>query len=398
MGKVLKLNLSTQEISEYSWSDNDRRLYLGGKIMAYKIITDIVSNESDKSNLDNIIVISTGPLSLTKVPASNRFNISSISPHTNCLVSSDCGGNFGMRLKNAGLDALIITGVAKVPTWVEISEGIIKFHEAFDLWGDTTKITISKLSRYAPKSGKLVIGPAGENLVSYAEVFSQDRFTGRSGIGAIFGAKKLKAIVANGSKVPKVIREDEINWFNGLKDNHYLNNDKLLKNAGCITCPASCDRILDYKGNIIKAKQLDKLKLLGNYVNINNLDSLIIWKNIADDMGLDTISLVDVLINRKELSKTNSVENISRLIKEISMKANNKEIFNPKIQKKEKPAKYLKESCMAIGICSLILQVQLKDKLIEVLNSVTGLNLTKEEFILIGERGYNLEKKFNERR
>lgn len=395
MGKVLKINLSTKEISEYPWSDNDRREFLGGKIMAAKIISDIVSNVTQAFDEDNVIVISTGPLSLTGAPASNRFNVSSISPITNHLVSSSCGGNFGLTLKKAGLDALVITGIAKIPIWIEINDDIIEFHEATDLWGASTTTALEKLSEYSKTSGKLVIGPAGENLVRYAELFSHDRSTGRGGFGAVFGAKNLKAITTIGTKSPKIISEDKfkklnLNWLSELKTNS--------NNAGCITCPIQCNRILSYRGKVIKAKVLDKLKLLGSYIEITDLDALIIWKEIADEMGLDTISLVDVLMCRVESNKFRSVESISQLIKDIGLTNDNKEILKPIKQGKIKEIDFLKESSSATGICLFILKDQHEVELRKLLNFVTGMNLSLKEFNLIGESGYYLAKDYNKGR
>jgi hypothetical protein len=102
MGKVLKIDLSTRETSEYPWSEKDRELYLGGKIMAAKILYDNVESEVQALSPENYLVITTGPLSGTGAPSSSRFNISGVSPLTGLVASSNCGGNFGLNLKKAG--------------------------------------------------------------------------------------------------------------------------------------------------------------------------------------------------------------------------------------------------------------------------------------------------------
>src|SRR5512147_1744198 len=90
MGKVLKIDLSTQEVSEYPWTDRDRELYLGCKTMAAKIISDNIQSVIDPFGPENMIVITTGPLTGTNAPSSSRFNISAISPLTGFLASSNC--------------------------------------------------------------------------------------------------------------------------------------------------------------------------------------------------------------------------------------------------------------------------------------------------------------------
>ena len=110
MGKVMLLDLSTQTAEEYPWSDEDRRMYLGGKAMASKIMFDNFTGKETPFGEDNMIIISTGPLTGTGAPSSNRFNISTLSPQTGITTSSNCGGSFGYYLKKAGIDALILRG------------------------------------------------------------------------------------------------------------------------------------------------------------------------------------------------------------------------------------------------------------------------------------------------
>ena len=163
-GKVLTVDLSSRKVGEYPWTDGDRALYLGGKIMAAKILYDTVRPGTDGLAPENPLVVSTGPLSATGAPSSSRFNVSAISPLTNICASSNCGGNFGLSLKRAGYDALVITGKSETPVWIEIKGEEVLFHDASDLWGKLT----GEAQELLGKDGKIVIGPAGENLVRYA--------------------------------------------------------------------------------------------------------------------------------------------------------------------------------------------------------------------------------------
>ena len=110
MGKVMMMDLTTGDVEEYPWSDRDRELYIGGKAMGSKIMFDTFHGTEDPLGPKNIFVITTGPLTGTGAPCSNRFNISTLSPQSGLTTSSNCGGNFGYYLKKAGYDALILKG------------------------------------------------------------------------------------------------------------------------------------------------------------------------------------------------------------------------------------------------------------------------------------------------
>ena len=113
MGRVVMLDLGTKEISDYPWTDEDREKYIGGKGMASKILYDNLTGKETPFSEENLIVITTGPLTGSGAPCSNRFNISTLSPLTGITTSSNCGGNFGFYLKKAGYDGLIIRGKCK---------------------------------------------------------------------------------------------------------------------------------------------------------------------------------------------------------------------------------------------------------------------------------------------
>ena len=138
MGRVLKIDLTTRQVSEYPFSDAERERYLGGKVMAARILADLITGPVDPFGPENVLVVTTGPLTGTGAPMTARFNVSTISPLTGLLASSNCGGSFGLHLKKAGCDGLVITGRAEAPVWVEIAEDGVVFHDAATLWGSTT--------------------------------------------------------------------------------------------------------------------------------------------------------------------------------------------------------------------------------------------------------------------
>lgn len=335
MGKVLIIDLKDNSTSLYPWSDDDRESYIGGKIMAAKIISDNVKPTVGPFDPDNIIVVSTGPLTGTNAPASSRFNISTVSPLTGLLTSSNCGGNFGMNLKRAGYDAVIIKGKSEYPIWIEIGEEEILFHDAKDLWGMKTSEVQEALD---PKAGKIVIGPAGENLVKYAAVFSQERAAGRGGVGAVMGHKNIKAVTAKGSLRPSIAEPEKTKefykkWIKILKDHpltgeqlpelgtaglvtmmqnknllatknfqygqyedyhmvsgETLRKDHLIRNRGCVTCPIQCGRQVEIDGKKVKGPELETLGLLGPNLLNNDLELILRWNLELDELGMDTMS------------------------------------------------------------------------------------------------------------
>ena len=369
MGKVLKINLSDRTVSEYPWTDRDREMYLGGKIMAARILFDSLAPGVAPFAPENLLVVTTGPLTGTGAPMSSRFNISTLSPQTGLIASSNCGGDFGLYLKRAGYDGLVITGKSPRPVWIDISEDDIKFNDAGEIWGKTTQEAQSMLGG---KNGKIVIGPAGENLVKYAGVFSNERTAGRAGAGAVMGSKNLKAVVASGSRKPAVADENaarklykswsamlrahpitgeqlpqlgtaglvsmmnvrKILTTRNFKYGQFKDFDKisgetlaeryLIKNRGCTTCPVQCGRRVEVRGKNVKGPELETLVLLGSNIENDSLERILEWNYILDELGMDTISTGGTIAFAMELNekglwkngldfgKTDNLENIFR--------------------------------------------------------------------------------------
>ena len=348
MGKVMQIDLATQLVSEYPWTDKERELFIGGKIMAAKILCDNFTGTENPLGEENIIVISTGPLTGTGAPSSSRFNISTLSPQTGILASSNCGGSFGYWLKKAGYDALVIKGKCKNRTWIEINNDSFVFHSADDMWGtkisECQEMLEAKLSdggKY--KYGHLCIGPAGENLVKYAAVLSGERAAGRAGVGAVFGSKNIKAITATGNhEIPVFDKEKTVNWckkwfkylanhpltgnqlprlgtaglvtgmqMNGLlatknytygrnPDFEKVNGETLAEqfnvvNKGCLTCPIKCARTVTVDGKEVKGPELETLGLLAGGILNDDLSLVNRWNSELDELGMDTISAANTI-------------------------------------------------------------------------------------------------------
>ncbi len=348
MGQVLKIDLTTRETSEFPWTDEEREMYLGGKIMAAKILYDSLEPGTDPVSPDNVMVVSTGPLTGTGAPSSSRFNVSALSPLTGIVASSNCGGTFGMNLKRTGYDALVIVGKSEEPVWLEMTDDGVEFHDASDLWGKNTLETEEALG---DRKGKLVIGPAGENLVKYAAILSGDRAAGRAGMGAVMGSKNLKAITATGTHKTPVHKRDKAkklykSWVKMLQ-NHPLTGKELpkygtafllrrmqrthtlatrnygrgqfddydmlsgetlaekhlIKNTGCVTCPIKCSRQVEVDGRKVKGPELETIALLGANLENNSLEKIMRWNVQLDELGMDTISVAGTIGFAMELQE-----------------------------------------------------------------------------------------------
>lgn len=350
MGRIVEFNLSDGTLKDYPWSDEERELYIGGKMAAARILYDNLTGKEDPLSEENIIVISTGPLTGTGAPSSSRFDISTISPQTGLTTSSNCGGRFGYYLKKAGFDALILRGKCSEHSWLEIENDNFTLHSADELWGLKTGETQEKLDELTVtktgkpiKHGQLCIGPAGENLVRYAAVISDERASGRAGVGCVFGSKNLKAITVRGNKEVKVADPEKtaahIKKFTDYLTGHPLTGNQLprlgtaglvsqmqmrkmlssknynqgtfddfdkvngetlaeefnIVNKGCLSCPIKCARTVDVEGREVKGPELETLGLLGGGILNNNLYDILKWNNELDELGMDTISASSTL-------------------------------------------------------------------------------------------------------
>ena len=333
-GKMARIDLSTGRIEHFMPPETELVKYLGGKGLAAKIIYDETGERVEAFSEENLIVISTSPLNASGVPSSSRFNISTISPLTGLLVASNCGGDFGLHLKRAGYDALVISGKSPGKVLIKVTESGIELCDASKLWGKT----VSEAQAMMGAGGKLAIGVAGENLVRYACVVSGERVAGRGGAGAVLGYKQVKGIVAEGNlrvavPDPEKLKNFSRRWIGNLKKHAFtseqlpklgtlsfvrkmqannmlatknfssgrfdgfellsgetLRDKHLVKNKGCTTCPIQCGRIVKMDGQEVKGPELESLGLLGPNLMNDDLSLIIRLNHLCDELGMDTVS------------------------------------------------------------------------------------------------------------
>jgi aldehyde:ferredoxin oxidoreductase len=144
----------------------------------------------------------TGVFCGSNVRTSGRFEVCAKSPYTGLWGESNCGGFFGPEIRKAGFDGIVIKGASMTPVYLNITEDNVELKDASHLWGKGTLKTSEILKEESGSQLTRIacIGPAGENLIKYASIASEEKAAGRTGMGAIMGSKKLKAIAVRGKK------------------------------------------------------------------------------------------------------------------------------------------------------------------------------------------------------
>jgi aldehyde:ferredoxin oxidoreductase len=353
--KILEINLSTGENRIVKISNEDRKMYLGGKGLGLKLLSERLKPGTDPLSPDNVLIINTGLYLSSGVPCSARFNAVTKSPLTEIIVSSSCGGPFGMALKTAGYDGLILFGKAEKPCIIEIKDKL-EIKDAGTLWGQNTFETQESLN--LPKAaGAVVIGPAGENKVLYACAVSGHRFLGRGGIGAVMGSKNVKAIVAHGKKFKinpvdkpsldklkkrgtKYINQNEVTSINYRKygtNSHVLkcNDSGMLpvrnftdgshpeaekisgelyaekytkKYSTCKPCTILCGHAGEFSGQMMQIPEYESTGLLGPNIEIFDPELIAKWNDTCGKVGIDTITAGGVLAWAMEATEKGLIE------------------------------------------------------------------------------------------
>ncbi|MHC1635286.1 MAG: aldehyde ferredoxin oxidoreductase N-terminal domain-containing protein, partial [Candidatus Methanospirareceae archaeon] len=214
--RILEVDLSKEKAKTTEVSDAFALKYVGGRGWGARLVWDYLVEKIKRGvradrfifreealSPDNIIIIAPGPLTGLYFPAAGKTSLSSISPETGIYADSNFGGMFGVELKQAGYDALIIKGAAPSLRYIFINDDEVEVRDATSYKNkgcvETERLIKEEIGDEEVRVA--CIGPAGENLVRFACINTEwGRNAGRTGMGAIFGAKKLKAIAVRGSK------------------------------------------------------------------------------------------------------------------------------------------------------------------------------------------------------
>ena len=205
MGKILRVDLTHRKISQETLHPELCSEYIGGSGLGIRLFYDEIKPRINPFSSDNKILFLTGPLTGTLVPGSGTYSVVSRNTLTGLAATCQSNGFWGARLKHAGYDAIVVQGSSDKLVYLNVNDEKVTIEEASDLAGKGTLETERILKKRYGEDGLdskisvATIGPAGENLVRFACILNDAGHVAASGgLGAIMGAKKLKAIVVHG--------------------------------------------------------------------------------------------------------------------------------------------------------------------------------------------------------
>lgn len=348
---VLRVDLTkkgaTTEPLRMDWAEK----YIGSKGLAIKYLYEELKPGTDPLSPDNKLLLMTGPMTGTPIPCSGKLSISAKSPATGTINDCSIGGHSALNIKYAGYDAIVFEGKLSAPGYILIEDNKVQFKDAADLWGKGSHETEAILAdKYGHDYSVLSIGPAGENLVIMACINSDYyRQAGRGGIGAVMGSKNLKAIVIKGTggvkvpdivnatkKITEILQEDTLQEdntfvydfgttafleacndggilpkknFSDATDEEWTkyNGEVLLEKRagkrGCGSCGLGCGNFLKFGDAICEGPEYESIAVAGPNAGVTDPEAIVKFNEIADDMGLDTISAGDTINYAMEMTE-----------------------------------------------------------------------------------------------
>ena len=350
-GRVLRVDLTSEaaftEPLNLDWAER----YLGGKGLLFRYMWEYVPPKVDPWSPDNPVFLMTGPFAGTNVSTASRLVVGAKSPTTGILDDSYVGGSFAPEMKFAGYDAIVVTGKSASPTLVWIKDDEVRFLPAEKYWGLKTSGVEEALRRdLDPHAKVLSIGPAGENLVPWA-CLSTDQFhkAGRAGHGALFGSKNLKAIAIRGTgsvrvgdakaflaEIARIHKEyvltdanlwaneegtpilvDPVNGAGAIPTRNWsagsfdgigsINSEAFQKiktgNRACYQCALACRQIHEIGGVKSEGPEYETIALCGANCGMGDIEALMRFNHECDEWGLDTISSGSVVALAMDLTE-----------------------------------------------------------------------------------------------
>ncbi|MFO7971188.1 MAG: aldehyde ferredoxin oxidoreductase family protein [Desulfobacterales bacterium] len=346
-GRFLKVDLTHRTYDIESLPDTVLLKYLGGKGLASYLLYSMNPKGINPLSPDNCLIFATGPITNSMIWGSSRYGVYTKSPQTGFYSESYSGGKVPEAIDSAGFDAIVIRGKSMRPAVIVIEPEGAEFHDANDIWGmdtyETENAVNQKFGNGATKSGAVVIGPAGENLVRFA-VIENDywRSAGRTGVGTVMGSKNLKAVVFKGSKKRPLFNEKRVTtfskelaaeskhnpvvqaykkmgtpmmvefvnkinafptryWSEGFFDKwknisaEALHQRCNVQPRACAKCFIACGRMTTvqngpYAGLKIEGPEYETIFAFGGLCMIDSIEEIAYLNDICDRLGMDTIS------------------------------------------------------------------------------------------------------------
>ena len=343
--KILRVNLNRGEMWDEPLPESWARLLIGGSGLAARYLYGLVDAHTDPLGPDNPLIFMAGPLTGTAAPACGRHVVCARSPATGLWGEANSGGRFGAQMRLAGYDGIIIEGQAPQPTYLSVMDGQPRLRKATHLWGlDSYQMQEAVKDELGDeKISVACIGLGGENRVKMAAVMNDEgRAAGRGGLGAVMGAKNLKAVAVRGTQaIPladeatfkvalhrslvtlkndfsvQLLRElgtpGGVEYLQMLGDmpNRYFTqgqfegSDKLsgsamaetiiTGNGTCHRCPIACWRMTEvaqgpYQQKDIDGPEYETVAAFGSLILTDDLEAVAYAGHLCNLYGLDTIS------------------------------------------------------------------------------------------------------------
>ena len=212
-GKILRVNLSTRRVSTEEPAEEYYKNYLGGRGFIAHTLLKEVPRGADPLGPENKLIFALGPITGHPFPGSGRNSVGAKSPLSGGYGESEAGGFWGAELKRSGYDAIIVEGKSDEPVYLWIKDGRAEIRDAHKLWGldvgETEKAIRKELQDERVRTA--TIGVAGEKLVRYACICNDiSHAAGRTGMGAVMGSKRLKAVAVRGNSLPEMGNREKV--------------------------------------------------------------------------------------------------------------------------------------------------------------------------------------------
>jgi aldehyde:ferredoxin oxidoreductase len=341
--RYLSVDLTSGTVKDYEIPSEWQRLHLGGRGIAARILLEELPGRIDPLSPANILIFATGPFQGTGLLGAGRHLVMSVSPKTGSVCGSYAGGYFGHELGRSGYDGIMLRGQAAEPVYLSLIDGEATLHAAAEVWGKGTGET-EKILQQRHSGGRVTsIGIAGENRVQMACVINdRSRSAGRPGLGAVMGAKHLKAIIVTGDRDKflfdrdRFVREraayaklfqDEgtkhfgeygtaggVTWLSerGILptknfqegvfdhaeaiDGERLHDTILVERESCMGCSIRCKRVVRtaFAGREVLPElggpEYETIAALGSLCLNDDLSAISLANQLCNDYGIDTIS------------------------------------------------------------------------------------------------------------
>jgi len=342
-GKILHVNLTNQSTRIQRVGEDFLKKYVGGVCLATRLVYDNTPRGVDPLSPENALCFAASVFAATPVPVGTKHAVAAKSPLTGFIADCLASSYFSGTIRRAGYDAIVITGKAEKPIYLFIDDDVVEFRDAAHLWGKETFETEEAIrADIGDQSVRAcTIGPAGENLVRFANITNdRGRQAGRGGLGAVMGSKLLKAIAIRGTRSIEVADREGLcamalelsqkaqgiktekyrvlgtvanvlalnrlgilptrNFQEGIFEaaeqvsGEYLHEHHKEKAVACFGCPIACEQVVSVKEGLYEGARTsvdyESLFALGTCCGLDYAPGIIKAVETCDRLGMDTMS------------------------------------------------------------------------------------------------------------